>query len=60
MDLATLKARGLLEAKVGSFKVLARGQLDKSLTVEANDFSLAAVKMIALTGGKVVRIKKQN
>lgn len=60
VDLATLKARGLLEAKVGSFKVLARGQLDKSLTVEANDFSLAAVKMIALTGGKVVRIKKQN
>ena len=34
------------------------GKLDKALTVEAADFSLPAVKMIVLTGGKVVKIKK--
>lgn len=38
-------------------KVLARGTLNKALTVEADSFSLQAVKMIVLTGGKV--IKKQ-
>jgi ribosomal protein L18E len=29
--------------------------LDKALTVEANQFSLDAVKMIVLTGGNTVR-----
>lgn len=38
-------------------KVLARGTLGKALTVEADNFSLQAVKMIVLTGGKA--IKKQ-
>ena len=36
-------------------KVLARGTLDKSLTVEADGFSLQAVKMIVLTGGTVIK-----
>ena len=36
-------------------KVLARGTLDKPLTVEADGFSLQAVKMIALTGGTAVK-----
>lgn len=36
-------------------KVLARGTLNKALTVEADSFSLQAVKMIVLTGGKAVR-----
>ncbi len=39
-------------------KVLARGTLDKSLTVEADDFSIEAVKMILLTGGKVLKTVK--
>lgn len=38
-------------------KVLARGTLDKPLHIEADDFSLAAVKMIVLTGGTVSRTK---
>lgn len=58
VDLASLKERGLIDRKTASYKVLARGSLDKSLTIEANDFSLPAVKMIALTGGKVVKIRK--
>ena len=43
--------------KTTYIKVLARGTLSKALTVEADSFSLQAVKMIVLTGGKV--IKKQ-
>lgn len=39
-------------------KVLARGVLNKTLEVEADDFSLDAVKMIALLGGKVYRTRK--
>ena len=58
VDLAALQAKGLVEKKATAYKVLARGSLDKSLIIEANDFSLPAVKMIALTGGKVVKIKK--
>ena len=58
VDLAALQAKGLVEKKTTAYKVLARGSLDKSLIIEANDFSLPAVKMIALTGGKVVKIKK--
>lgn len=42
--------------KVTAVKVLARGTLDKSLTVYADAFSLQAVKMIVLTGGKAVKI----
>ena len=57
-DTVTLDAlieKGLVPKKVGSLKVLARGVLDKPLTVEAQDFSLDAVKMIVLTGGKAVK-----
>ncbi|MDE6869283.1 MAG: uL15 family ribosomal protein [Clostridia bacterium] len=42
--------------KITYIKVLARGTLDKRLTVEADDFSLQAVKMIVLTGGKAVKV----
>lgn len=41
--------------KVTYLKVLARGTLDKKLTVEADNFSLQAVKMIVLTGGKAIK-----
>lgn len=58
VDIETLKEKGLIDKKAASVKVLARGMLDKSLTVEAADFSLAAVKMIALTGGKVVKLRR--
>nr|MDE6273685.1 uL15 family ribosomal protein [Clostridiales bacterium] len=40
-------------------KVLARGRIDKSLEVVADDFSLDAVKMIVLAGGSVIR-KRNN
>lgn len=46
--------------KVTYIKVLARGTLDKKLTVEADDYSIEAVKMILLTGGKVLRTRVRN
>lgn len=46
-----------INKKVTYIKVLARGKLDKALTVEADDFSPQAIKMIVLTGGSVVRNK---
>lgn len=41
-------------------KVLARGTLDKPLVVVADDFSLEAVKMIVLTGGRAIRTRKKQ
>ena len=58
VTLAALQEKGLVDKKASAYKVLARGSLEKSLTVEANEFSLPAVKMIALTGGKVVKVRK--
>jgi len=46
----TLRARGLV-AKRGLVKVLARGELTKSLTVRAHGFSAAAVRAIEAAGG---------
>lgn len=40
-------------------KVLARGRLNKALVVEADDFSLDAVKMIVLAGGTVYRKRSE-
>ena len=55
VTLAQLIQKGLVQKNVGRLKVLARGTLDKPLTVCADDFSIAAVKMIVLTGGKAVK-----
>ncbi len=47
-----------INRKATYIKVLARGTLDKKLTVVADSFSIEAVKMILLTGGNA--IKKKN
>ena len=54
VDINSMKDRGLIPRNALSVKVLARGVIDKPLTVKANAFSLGAVKMIALTGGLAV------
>lgn len=51
----SLHAKRLIPDEVGRIKVLADGILDKPLIVEANDFSVEAVKMIVLTGGRAIR-----
>lgn len=58
VDLEALKAKKLIDSKKSAVKILARGSLDKALIIEAADFSLPAVKMIVITGGRVVKLKK--
>ena len=53
VTLDLLKQKKLVPQKIQHIKVLARGVLDKPLVIEADDFSLNAVKMIMLTGGEV-------
>ena len=58
VNIETLKAKGLVPAKTKRVKILASGRLDKhALEVEANSFSLQAIKMITLTGGTAVQKK---
>ncbi len=56
VTLDSLKKKGLVGKTVGYVKVLARGMLDKPLTVEMQSYSIEAVKMILLTGGRVERV----
>ena len=55
IDVNVLKSKSLVPYDTAYIKVLARGMIDKPLTVYANDFSLSAVKMIALTGGEAIK-----
>lgn len=57
VTLESLIEKGLVPPKTGYIKVLARGILDKKLTVVANDFSIPAIKMIVLVGGHAKKIK---
>jgi ribosomal protein L15 len=52
-----MKEKGLIPKDSFTVKVLARGVIDKPLTVLANSFSICAVKMIALTGGEAKRVR---
>ena len=56
VDVNSLKAKQLVSSETGYIKVLGGGVIDKPLMIYANDFSLSAVKMIALTGGKVTKV----
>ena len=53
VDVDSLKAKRIISPKIGRVKVLARGIMNKKLTVKASKFSIQAVKMITLAGGKV-------
>ncbi len=57
VTLAALKAKHLVPNNIHFVKILARGVLDKPLTVKAHDFSMDAVKMIVMAGGNVVKLK---
>ncbi len=56
IDVNKLKKMSLIPYDTAYIKILARGMIDKPLRVYANDFSLAAVKMLALTGGEAIRV----
>ena len=57
VTLESLKEKKLIGNSVNYVKVLARGVLDKPLTVKLPEFSVDAVKMIILTGGTVIKLK---
>lgn len=57
VTLDALKAKHLVPKNIHFVKVLARGTLDKSITVKAHDFSMDAVKMIVMADGNVVKLK---
>ena len=60
VNIKSLKEKGLIQSKYSSYKVLARGILNKKLKVVADDFSNEAIKMIILTGGEVVELKEKK
>ena len=51
-----MKKKRIVSQDTLSVKVLARGRIDKPLSVKANAFSLSAVKMIALSGGEAIKV----
>jgi ribosomal protein L18E len=57
VDINSMKQKEIISKDAVYVKVLGGGVIDKALTVKANAFSLSAVKMIALTGGKAVRVR---
>ncbi len=57
VNLTILRAQGLVEDAMTALSIRADGVLRKPLLIEANEFSLTAVKMIALTGGRAVEAR---
>lgn len=57
ITLDALKQKGLISKKAGRMKILADGILTKPITVKAESYSVQAIKMIELTGGKVIILK---
>ena len=53
VTLDVLKAKKLVPANSKQVKLLARGELDKKLHFELQDYSIEAVKMVIATGGTV-------
>jgi len=58
VELAKLIDRGLVSKNSGKVKVLARGVMTKRLVVIADKYSIQAVKMITLAGGRAEQIGK--
>ena len=59
VDIDNLKEKKLIAADCKRVKILADGDLDKELIVEANSFSLQAIKMITLTGGHAIKLQPE-
>ena len=54
VDEEALRKQGLIRGRFDGLKVLARGELTKSLTVEADKFSEAARQRIEQAGGSAI------
>ena len=60
VTLDKLRKAGLVSAECTGYTVVADKRLTKPLIIVANDFTMEAVKMIALTGGRVIRLTQVN
>lgn len=58
VNLETLRTLNLLKEDTDGIRVVGRGNLDKSLIVEAYDFTETAIKMILIAGGKAIKLKE--
>ncbi len=58
VTLEKLKKVGLVSEECTGYTVTAGHRLTKPLIIVANDFTLPAVKMITLTGGRVIKLNK--
>ena len=56
VDVNTLKEKGIISDEVAYIKIIGGGIINKPLSVYANEFSMSAVKMIALSGGEATKI----
>ena len=57
ITLNVLKARNMISKRAHRMKVLADGTLNKPITVKSESYSVQAIKMIELTGGRVIILK---
>ncbi|NRA95335.1 MAG: 50S ribosomal protein L15 [Planctomycetes bacterium] len=53
VDLDALKGKGMVPRRATRLKILAKGELDRALTVKAHRFSAKAKELIAGAGGTV-------
>ena len=60
VNIRTLRKRGLVKEEHNRVKIIGGGTLTKSLKVYADEYSLTAVKMIVLLGGKVVKLVEET
>ncbi len=58
VTLEKLKKAGLVSEECTGYAVTAGHRLTKPLIIVANDFTLPAVKMITLTGGRAIKLTK--
>ena len=60
VSLETLKEKGLLSKSIKRYKVLANGNVDKALTVEADEFTAQAKEKILAAGGNAITVRIQR
>ncbi|MBO5315258.1 MAG: hypothetical protein J6B48_02385 [Clostridia bacterium] len=60
IDINALKKKGLCPEDAFRVRIASEGTISKSFTIFANDFDTAAVKMIALSGGRAVKVKSKK
>jgi large subunit ribosomal protein L15 len=56
----TLHSRGLVKKPLDGIKILARGEIDRALTVSAHRFSAEAARKIQAAGGTVTIVERRS